>query len=279
MSELSAARRLIVSGLFSAVLLGLAPSGATAGAAAGPQPSAGAAAAAPVASTPSNSAGSAAARSAGARPAVPAVRQVLQGAATGLDPRVLGMALDAASCAGSRGLASEPSVLTVIDYSLPSTKRRLWVLDLDTGEVLFHELVAHGMNTGENFATRFSNVNGSKQSSLGLFVTADTYIGKNGYSLRLEGLEPGINDLALERTIVVHGAPYVSRQFIRAHGRLGRSWGCPALEDRVARPLIDTIKNGSLVFIHYPDDNWLASSGFLGGCGAGVGGTVTAAAG
>lgn len=272
MPDSSSARRLLAAGLFTAVLLGLAPSGATAGAAAGPEPSAGAAAAAPVASTPSASAGSAA-----ARPATAAVRRALQAGVSGLDPRVLGLALDAASCAVSRGLAPQPSVLTVIDYALPSTKRRLWVLDLDTGEVLFHELVAHGKNTGANFATRFSNIEGSKQSSLGLFVTAGTYIGKNGYSLRLEGLEPGINDLALERTIVIHGAPYVSRQFIRAHGRLGRSWGCPALEKRVARPLIDTIKNGSLVFIHYPDDDWLATSSFLGsGCGAGVGGSVTA---
>jgi hypothetical protein len=142
------------------------------------------------------------------------------------------------------------------------------VLDLEAGRRVFRELVAHGVNTGENWATAFSNTLGSRQSSLGLFRTTSTYQGRNGYSLRLEGLEPGFNDLALERTIVVHGAWYVSEAFAKEHGRLGRSWGCPALPKRVARKVINTIKDGSLLFIYYPDEVWLASSELLNGCAA-----------
>ena len=119
---------------------------------------------------------------------------------------------------------------------------------------------------GDNFATRFSNLEGSHQTSLGLFRTADTYVGSNGYSLRLDGLEAGVNDRARERAIVMHGAPYVSDANIRALGRLGRSHGCPALRPAVARRLIDTIKDGSLVFAYYPDQQWLNGSRFLNGC-------------
>lgn len=164
----------------------------------------------------------------------------------------LELALRAYRCAQARGLVTEP-ILTLIDYSRPSTERRLWVLDLDTGEVRFHELVAHGRESGENHARAFSNVSGSLQSSLGLFRTAETYIGRHGYSLRLDGLEPGVNDLARERAIVIHGADYVTEGFAAKHGRLGRSWGCPALDPRVNRALIDTIRGGTAVFAYYPD--------------------------
>ena len=124
----------------------------------------------------------------------------------------------------------------------------------------------NGVNTGENMATQFSNIEGSRQSSLGLFLTDKAYAGRNGYSLKLHGLELDINHLALERTIVMHGAWYVSEVFHRQHGRLGRSWGCPAVTREVAKPLIDTIKNGSFLFVYYPDEAWLSSSYFLNAC-------------
>lgn len=189
----------------------------------------------------------------------------LRAEAPSIDQRVLRMALEATDCAEDRDLGDN-SILTVIDYSLPSTEPRLWVLDLDSKQLLFHELVSHGVNTGENFATRFSNRVGSRQSSLGLFRTEGTYYGRNGFSLRLEGLDQGINHKALERTIVMHGAWYVSEAFAEEHGRLGRSWGCPALEQGVAPEVIETIKNGSLLFIYHPDQRWQEQSEFLNGC-------------
>jgi len=143
--------------------------------------------------------------------------------------------------------------LTVIDYSLPSTAKRLWVVDLEKQKVLFHEWVAHGRNSGENEADSFSNALGTHMSSLGLFVTGETYLGGHGYSLRLDGLEAGLNDRARARDIVVHGASYVSPEFAARHGRLGRSWGCPALRPAVARPIIDAIKDGGAVFAYYPN--------------------------
>jgi L,D-transpeptidase catalytic domain len=184
-----------------------------------------------------------------------------------LDARVFRLAQDAASCAARTTRVGNHRLLTVIDYSRPSTSPRLWVLDLERERVLYEELVAHGRRSGDKLSTRFSNEPGSHQTSLGLFVTADTYVGRNGYSLRLRGLEPGVNDRALERAIVMHGAPYVAPTLEHTRGRLGRSWGCPALRPAVARELIDTIKEGSLVFAYYPDERWLKSSRFIGECG------------
>lgn len=183
--------------------------------------------------------------------------------APGLKANVLRMALNATGCAAEKGLVKRRDLLTVIDYSLPSTQPRLFVFDLDTRKLLFRELVAHGKNSGGNLANFFSNSPGSLATSLGLFVTADTYVGSNGYSLRLKGLEEGINDMAMDRAIVMHGAPYVSRAAIRALGRLGRSWGCPAVRSEVARKIIDTVRGGSPVFAYYPDKNWLSSSSFV----------------
>ena len=191
--------------------------------------------------------------------------RILASAAPTLNLDVLETALLAAGCAQQNSIAKR-QILSIVDYSRPSTERRLWVFDLEKRTLLFHELVAHGVNTGENMATRFSNIEGSRQSSLGLFLTDQTYVGRNGYSLKLQGLELNINHLALERTIVMHGAWYVSDAFHREHGRLGRSWGCPAVTDAVARPLIDTIKDGSLLFVYYPDERWLANSYFLNAC-------------
>jgi hypothetical protein len=123
--------------------------------------------------------------------------------------------------------------------------------------------VAHGQGTGENMAESFSDTPDSHQSSLGLFVTGETYVGRNGYSLRLAGLEPGFNSRAMERAIVMHGAPYVDPATAARQGRLGRSWGCPAVRDAVARDVIDTVRGGGVIFSYYPDPAWLERSRFL----------------
>lgn len=170
---------------------------------------------------------------------------------SGLSPAVLRAALSGYRQARMAG-AVKRAVLTVIDYSLPSHVRRLWVLDLERGRVLAHELVAHGRGSGGDVATRFSNATGSYASSLGTFVTAGTYDGAHGRSLRLEGLTPGLNDRALERGIVVHGAPYVGESTIQQSGRLGRSEGCPALSPAAARRVIEMIEGGSVLFAYYP---------------------------
>jgi hypothetical protein len=154
------------------------------------------------------------------------------------------------------------SIITLIDYSLPSTTERLFVIDIKNEKLLLKLHVAHGKNTGVNYAQKFSNRKGSNMSSLGFFITQNTYIGKHGYSLRLDGLESS-NNRAYDRAIVIHGAHYVSEAFIKAQGRLGRSFGCPAISYAVSRQLIDTIKNGSCLFIYYPDEDYLANSEVL----------------
>jgi hypothetical protein len=195
-------------------------------------------------------------------PAPPAASLLaaLSAAAPDADPAVLALALRARACAPD---AAEATRLAVIDYSRPSIRQRLWVFDLLKPRLLYNEYVAHGRNSGENFATRFSNVEGSLQSSLGLFRTAETYQGDNGYSLRMDGLEPGINDRARERALVMHGAWYVDPLQALKQGRLGRSLGCPALRPQVAHALIDSIKQGQLLFAYYPDRAWIAQSRLL----------------
>ena len=183
--------------------------------------------------------------------------------APGLKADVLRLALNAAKKAEEKGLVQRRDLLTVIDYSIPSSQPRLFVFDLASKKVLFRELVAHGKNSGDNVTTAFSNSPGSLETSLGLFVTADTYTGHNGYSLRLKGLEEGFNDMALDRAIVLHGAAYVSYEAVKVLGRLGRSWGCPAVSSLVSKKIIDTIRGGSAVFAYYPDKSWLATSVFL----------------
>lgn len=181
----------------------------------------------------------------------------------GVNADVLNLALGAVACGVASGDLEAPPTLTLIDYSLPSTTPRLWVFDLHTGKILFRELVAHGRNTGDNMAVHFSDAMESRASSIGLFRTADTYVGHNGYSLRLDGLEPGFNSHARERAIVMHGAAYVNADVAKANGRLGRSWGCPALREAVARQVIDTVRGGGVIFSYYPDATWLKTSRFL----------------
>ena len=186
-------------------------------------------------------------------------------AAPGADAKVIALAVRATQCSRAQGVAPAQR-LAVIDYSLPSTEQRLWVFDLKRRKLLFHELVAHGRNSGENMATLFSNRNESHATSLGLFRTQQSYRGQNGYSLRMEGLEPGFNDNAFDRAIVIHGAPYVSPVLARANGRIGRSLGCPAVRPAIAHRLIDSMKDGQLLFSYYPDQRWLKSSSYI-NCG------------
>lgn len=154
-------------------------------------------------------------------------------------------------------------ILTLIDFSKPSTEERLFVLDLKQEKVVFTSVVSHGKNSGGVYATSFSNENGSHKSSLGFYLTENTYHGRNGYSLVLNGLEKGINDRAKERAIVVHGAAYSNPSVAASSGRLGRSFGCPALPVALCRPIINTIKEGSVVYIYAKDATYLSQSEFI----------------
>lgn len=180
-----------------------------------------------------------------------------------LNPQVYNLAMKAYSCAMKAGYTDPRQLITIIDYTLPSTAKRLWTIDLATKQVLFNSYVAQGKYTGGLFARYFSDEPESKKSSLGLFQTLEPYIGHDGYALRINGLEPGFNDKAESRAIVIHGAWYVSAAYIRSAGRLGLSWGCPAVPEDVIKPLINTIKGGTFLFSYYPDPNWLAHSKFL----------------
>jgi hypothetical protein len=142
------------------------------------------------------------------------------------------------------------SLITIIDYTKASDQKRMFIIDIKNELLLYHILVAHGKNSGTHFARFFSNRPGSLKSSPGFYRTAETYSGKHGYSLKLDGLEKGINDRARERLIVIHGADYVSKTFIKRHGRIGRSWGCPAVPVELSKEVIDLIKGGSCLYIH-----------------------------
>lgn len=183
-------------------------------------------------------------------------------AAPQLNPQVLASALQATQCAVTYGTAM-PQRLAVIDFSLPSSDKRMWVFDLQQGKLLMHELVAHGRRSGERESNHFSNVINSHSSSIGLFRASESYRGKHGYSLRLDGLEPGVNDKARERAIVIHGADYVGDDWIENYGRIGRSHGCPAVRQEVVQQVVDTLKGGQLVFKYFPDQDWLQSSRYL----------------
>lgn len=195
---------------------------------------------------------------AGARPAAAgaaagaAVPVSVRGLTDGPREVVLKAALSAYSKALKQGAVARQGLLTIIDYTLPSTEPRLWVVDLERAQVLYRELVAHGRESGDNIAKKFSNKSGSFMSSLGLFVTDESYFGQNGYSMRLRGLEKGVNDRAYDRAIVMHGADYVDEGVAQALGRLGRSLGCPAVRLDIATSLIDTIKDGTVMFAYGP---------------------------
>jgi L,D-transpeptidase catalytic domain len=160
-------------------------------------------------------------------------------------------------------LLNNTNVLTIVDYSKPSSQKRLFVLDMNAGKILFNTLVAHGRNSGLEYATDFSNAESSHKTSLGFFITMNTYNGGNGYSLKLQGCERGINDKALERAIVVHGADYADENFLHSNGYLGRSYGCPAVPEKVSKKIIDAIKNGSCMFLYHPTKKYSTASKIL----------------
>ena len=160
-------------------------------------------------------------------------------------------------------LLKNSQILTIVDYSKPSSQKRLYVLDMSNGKILFNTLVAHGRNSGYDYATDFSNDESSHKTSLGFFITLNTYNGGNGYSLKLQGCEKGINDKALERAIVIHGAAYVNESFAQTNGYLGRSYGCPAVPEKLSKIIIDVIKNGSCMFLYHPTKKYTTASKIL----------------
>lgn len=182
----------------------------------------------------------------------------------GLDRGVFDLALVGLRKLDSSGKLTNPDIITIADYSQSSTQKRLYVIDLKNRKLLFNTYVAHGRNTGENYAKSFSNDEGSLKSSLGFFVTEETMTGATaGFALVLQGMEKGINDNAVKRAIIMHGGDYVTESFIKEHGRLGRSLGCPALPHELTKPIIETIKGGSCIFIYNPDNNYFAQSTLL----------------
>lgn len=186
--------------------------------------------------------------------------------APNISPDAIATAIDAYWHAKRRHLTDKPLV-TIVDYSLPSDKRRLAVADVDSGKVLFYTYVAHGKGSGSKYATHFSNRPGTDASSLGVYLTGRTYYGKHGYSLRLYGLEPRFNGSAYRRDIVIHSAWYVSRSFAQDHGRMGVSWGCFALSRKVESALVNLIRGSTVLVGYYPDHRWLRSSTFLAATG------------
>ena len=177
---------------------------------------------------------------------------VISGLAPKLNPAVVSEAVSAMKCAQKNGVGVAASRIAIIDYTLPSREQRLWVVDLKNQKLLFKEHVAHGQGSGGDVPSAFSDRSGSHQTSLGLYLTDATYHGGNGYSLRLQGLSKGFNESAMERLIVMHGAPYVNPDAAIGMGRLGRSWGCPAVRTEVAKPMIDTLKSGQFIYAYGP---------------------------
>jgi hypothetical protein len=180
-----------------------------------------------------------------------------------INPQALDLALRGYFNLKRQGLIRREGIITLIDFDKPSASERLFVIDVDNGTVIQSALVAHGRGSGEEMATKFSNSPGSNASSLGFYLTDTTYNGKNGYSLVLKGLDPGINDKAERRSIVIHGADYVSQEYIDRHGRLGRSQGCPAISFSNCQQVIDMIKDGTCLFIYRNGKDYASRSGVL----------------
>ena len=179
-----------------------------------------------------------------------------------LSPDVIKTTMATLNCTIKSGLQFNPA-LTIIDYSLPSTKKRFWVFDLKEKKLLHHTYVAHGINTGQLESDYFSNINNSKANSLGVYITDFSYIGRYGRALKLKGLEKNFNDNAYRRFIVMHPAWYVNEDFIKKYGRIGRTWGCPAIPEDIIEPVVEKIKDKSLLVIYYPETKWLTKSKFL----------------
>ncbi len=184
-------------------------------------------------------------------------------ASLGLSPKAYEYAVEGYQKLLAKGKIKSDNILSILDFSLPSDKKRLFVIDLTNGELVYQTYVAHGRNSGTKMATRFSNQPNSFQSSLGFYITGDVYQGKHGMSLRLEGEEKGINDKAMERGIVMHSADYVAESLIAKQGYIGRSQGCPALPGDIYQDVIKTIRNGSCLFVYSPDKFYSAHSVLL----------------
>jgi len=183
----------------------------------------------------------------------------------GLSQKAYDYAIQGLEKLKSAGKIANDQMISIVDFTKSSSQKRLFVIDLEHHKLLFNTYVAHGQNSGSEFASHFSNSPESYQSSLGFYKTLDTYNGKNGYSLHLYGLESGFNNNADERAIVMHGAPYVSEDFIRTKGYIGRSWGCPAVPEKLTKPIIDKIKNGTCLFIYSENKKYLRRSRILNG--------------
>lgn len=186
------------------------------------------------------------------------------GSEADVNPDVLKLALTAYVHARREGLDNK-QLLTVIDFTKPSTAKRLWIFNIRDGRMLMNTWVTHGRNSGGLYANSFSNTPGSLKSSLGVFITDEPFSGEHGIALPMHGLEPGINNNAYNRAIEFHGAWYVNRQTIQEYGQIGRSWGCTAVSQNEISPLVNTIKDNTLVFAYYPDHYWLSHSSFLNG--------------
>jgi hypothetical protein len=183
--------------------------------------------------------------------------------ALGLSRQAFEFALTGYNTLLNAGRIKKDNLLSILDFSLPSGKKRLFVIDITTGELVFNTYAAHGRNSGTSVATKFSNKTNSYQSSLGFYITGETYNGKHGMSLRLEGEEKGINDNALARGIVMHSASYVDEEIVARQGYIGRSQGCPALPGNIYKDVIEKIKNGSCLFLYSPDKYYTTHSKIL----------------
>lgn len=180
-----------------------------------------------------------------------------------LDYKIFRLGLIGYYSLDGEGRLNDKDLVTIIDFSKPSTEKRFYTIDLAKRKVKYHTYVAHGRNTGENVAREFSNIPHSNQSSLGFYVTGETYVGSKGYSLRLDGMDKSFNDKIRSRAVVIHAAPYATESWIRKYGRLGRSQGCPALPPDLSRDVIDTIKGKTAIFTYFPDKQYLKASKYL----------------
>jgi hypothetical protein len=191
-----------------------------------------------------------------------AIKTLLEKPSNSLHQNVILKVLSALKCAQQYHIQHN-QVLTIIDYSLPSNEKRLWIFDLLNKRLLFHTYVSHGIKSGTLFTSQFSNKYNSKATSIGVYSTEQTYFGRDGISLRLDGLDRGFNDNAANRSIVMHGGWYVDEGFIKKYGRAGRSWGCPAVPNKLSKSIINTIKDKSIFIAYYPNDDWFSKSKFL----------------
>jgi hypothetical protein len=190
------------------------------------------------------------------------IRAMLMKESSHLHMAVINKVMSSLKCASQYNI-NHNNILTIIDYSLPSSEKRLWVFDLNERQLLFHTYVSHGIKSGARLSNMFSNKNNSKATSIGIYTTEASYYGRDGISLRLDGLDRGFNDNASSRSIVMHGGWYVQESFIKKYGRAGRSWGCPAVPNDLTKSIINTIKDKSLFVAYYPSDSWFKQSRFL----------------